>query len=80
MGSWCDLRGDLGEVQVHRLGVAGWQDQGSALTVLWADSAEDVGGSGALVTGRAGTGATLGPSSRNLVFLADARLVCKPYF
>jgi hypothetical protein len=80
MGSWCDLRGDLDEVQVHRLGVAGWQDQGRALAVLWADRTEDVGGGGALVTGRAGAGATLGPSSCNLVLLADACLICKPDF
>jgi len=80
MGSWCDPRSDLGEVQVHCLGVAVWQDQGRALAVLWADRAEDVGGGGALVTGRAGAGATLGPSPCDLVFLADARLVRKPDF
>jgi hypothetical protein len=34
---------DLGEVQVHRLGVAGWQDQGRALALFRADGAEDVG-------------------------------------
>jgi hypothetical protein len=45
--------GDLREVQVHRLGVASRQDQGCALALLWADRAEDVGGSGSLVTGRA---------------------------
>ena len=35
------------------------QDQGGALALVWADRAEDVGGSGALVTRRAGTGAAL---------------------
>jgi hypothetical protein len=38
-------------MQIHRLGVAGRQDQGCALALLWADRAEDVGGSGALVAG-----------------------------
>jgi hypothetical protein len=35
----CDLR----KVQVHRLGIAGRQDQGRALAMLWADGAKDVG-------------------------------------
>ena len=42
---------------------------------MWADCAEDVGGSGALVTRRDGTGAALGPPSRDLVLLANARFV-----
>ena len=41
--------GDLGEVQVHRLGVAGRHDQGRTLALLRADCAEDVGGSSPLV-------------------------------
>jgi hypothetical protein len=59
VGSWCDRLGDLREMQVHRLGVAGRQDQGRTLALLWADRAEDVGGGGALVTGRAGARAAL---------------------
>jgi hypothetical protein len=31
MGSWCDFGGDLGEMQAHRLGVAGGQDEGCSL-------------------------------------------------
>ena len=54
-----DSFGDFRQVQVHGLGVAGRQDQGGALALVWADRAEDVGGSGALVTRRAGTGAAL---------------------
>jgi hypothetical protein len=38
-----DLGSDLGEVQVHRFGVASGHDQGGALSLLWADGAEDVG-------------------------------------
>ena len=73
-----DDRGDRGEVQVHRLGVAGRQDQGRALALLWADGAEDVGRGGPLITGSAGTGAPLGPSAGDLVLLADTSLICEP--
>ena len=47
-----DLLGDLGEMQAHRLGVAGWQDEGGTLAVFRADGAEDVGRGGALVARR----------------------------
>ena len=80
MGSWCDHLGDFREMQVHRLGIAGRQDQGRALALLWADGAEDVGGGGALITRSAGTGAPLGPSAGDLVLLADPSLVLKPNF
>ena len=72
--------GDLHEMQVHRLGVAGGQDQGRTLALLRADGAEDVGGSGALVAGRTGTRAPLGPPTGDLVLLADTRLVSEPDF
>ena len=55
VGTGRDDLGDLREVQVHRLGIAGRQNQGRALAILWADGAEDVGGSGALITRSAGT-------------------------
>ena len=80
MGTGRDDRGDLGKVQVHRLGVAGRQDQSRALAILRADGAEDVGGGGALITRSAGTGAALGPSAGDLVLLADPSLICEPYF
>jgi hypothetical protein len=70
--------GDLDEMQVHRFGIAGGQDQGCALAFLRTDRAEDVGGGGALIAGRARTGAALGPSACDLVLLADARLVLEP--
>ena len=75
-----DRFSDFRQVQVHGLGVAGRQDQGGALALVWADRAEDVGGSGALVTRRDGTGTALGPPSRDLVLLADAGLVGEPDF
>ena len=80
VGAGRDGRGDLREVQVHRLGVAGRQDQGCTLALLRADRSEDVGGSGALVTGRAGAGAALRPAAGDLVLLADASLVGEPDF
>src|ERR1700757_4168097 len=67
-------------MQVHRLGVACWQDQGCALALLWANRTEDVGGCGALVAGRAWSGTALGPPSRDLVLLADTSLILEPDF
>jgi len=75
-----DSRGDFHEVKVHRRGIARRQDQGRALTLLGANSPEDVGGSGALVTGRAGAGAALRPPPRDLVLLANTGFVRKPDF
>ena len=80
VGAGRDGRGDLHEVQVHRLGVAGGQDQGCALALFRADGTEDVGGGGALVTGRAWAGAALRPAAGDLVLLADTSLVCEPDF
>src|SRR5258707_14878567 len=80
MGSGRDGWGDLGEVQVHRLGVAGRHDQGCTLALLRADCTEDVGGSGPLVPRCAWTGAALGPAAGALVFLADAGLLGEPDF
>ena len=73
-----DLGGDLGQMQVHRLGVAPGQDEGRALAVLGADRAEDVGRGGSLVLGGARTRSALGPAAGDLVLLADPRLVGEP--
>jgi hypothetical protein len=80
MGTGRDRFGDLCKMQVHRLAVAGRQDQGRALALLWADRAEDVGGSGTLVARRTGAGAALRPAASDFVFLADAGLVGEPDF
>jgi len=80
VGTGRDDRGDLHEVQVHRLGIAGRQDQGRALALLWADGAEDVGRGGPLITGSAGAGAALCPSAGDLVLLADTSLIREPDF
>jgi hypothetical protein len=78
MGVWRDHLGDLRKMQVHRLGVAGRQDQGCALAFSRADGAEDVGRGGALIAGRARPRTTLGPPAGDLVLLADPRLVREP--
>ena len=75
MGSRRNGFGDLRKMQVHRLAVAGRQDQGRALALLGADRAEDIGGSSPLVAWRAGAGATLGSATRDFVLLSDAGLV-----
>ena len=80
VGPRFDGLGDLHEVQVHRLGIAGGQDQSRPLAQLWTDSTEDVGGRGALITGSARTGAALGPTASDLVLLANTGFVCKPDF
>ena len=80
VGAGRDDLGDLGEVQVHCLGVAGRQDQGRALALLWTDGTEDIGRCSALIAGSAGTGTALGPASGDLVFLADTGLVREPDF
>ena len=49
MSAGADFARDLGEMQVHGLGVAGRQDQGSTFTPLRADRAEDIGRGSALV-------------------------------
>ena len=78
MGSWCDHLGDLREVQVHRLSIAGRQDQSRALALLWADRTKDVGGGGALIARSARAGAALGPPAGDLVLLANTSLVLEP--
>ena len=78
VGAGCDDLGDLREVQVHRLGIAGRQDQGRALALFGANGSEDVGRSGALIAGSTRTGAAFGPPARDLVLLADTRLVLEP--
>ena len=60
--------------------ITGRELQGRALAVFRADRAEDVGGSGALITGSARAGAALGPPAGDLVLLANTSLICEPDF
>ena len=67
--------GDFNEMQIHRLGIAGVQDEGCAFALFWTDCAEDVGRGGALITRSARAGAALRPPAGDLVLLADTSLV-----
>ena len=78
MGARCDCPFDLKEMQVHRFGITGRHDEGSAFTLLRTDGSEDVGRGSALIAGSAGTGAAFRPPARDLVFLADTRFVLEP--
>ena len=78
MGSRFNGFGNFGQMQVHRLGVAGGQDQSSALSLLRADGSEDVGRGGALIPRSAWASAALGPSASDLVLLTNARFIREP--
>ncbi len=80
VGTGRDILGDLRKVQVHCLGIAGWQDQSCALALFRADGTEDVGRGGTLITGSTWAGAALGPTAGDLVFLTDTGLVLEPDF
>ena len=55
-------------------------DERRALAVLGTDRAEDIGRGGSLIFRGARARAALGPAARDLVLLADARLVGEPDF
>ncbi len=80
VGSWCDRFGDFGQMQVHRFGVAGGQDQSRALALFRADGTEDIGRCGSLIPRSAGASAALRPPAGDLVLLADTSLVLEPDF
>src|SRR5260370_32857482 len=80
VGSWCDRVGDFREVQVHRFGIAGGQDQSRALAQFRADGTEDIGRCGSLIPRGARASAALRPPAGDLVLLADTSLVLEPDF
>jgi hypothetical protein len=80
VGTGRDHLSDFRKMQVHGLGIAVRQDQSRALALFWADGAEYVGGSGALIAGRAWAGAALGPPAGDLVLLANTNFVLEPDF
>jgi hypothetical protein len=80
VGSWCDCLGDFREVQAHRFGIAGGQDQSHALALFRADGAEDIGRCGSLIPRSARASAAFGPPAGDLVLLADTSLVLEPNF
>jgi hypothetical protein len=78
VGSWRNRLGDFGQMQVHRFGVTGGQDQGRALSLLRADGSEDVGRGGALIPWSAWASAALSPPAGDLVLLTNARFIREP--
>lgn len=72
------LGGDFDEVQVHRLGVAGGQDERGCLAIAGADSPEDIGGSGALIVRCRRPRSPSCPAPGDLVLLPDPGLVSEP--
>jgi hypothetical protein len=69
---------DLGEVQVHHVGIGRRQHQPRARAARWADRAEQVGPGIALVAGRDRARAALGPEAGERALLANASLVLPP--
>ena len=80
MGARRHCTGDLGEMQVHRVGIAQWQDKRCALAQCRTDRSKDVGRYGALIIRRRRARPALRPPARDLVFLTYARLVLEPDF
>ena len=78
MCAWGDCNRDFLEMQSHGLAVAGGQDKPSAFPFGVADGAENIGRRRPLVVRRRRTRPTLGPAARDLVLLADARLIGEP--
>ena len=70
--------GDLGQVQVHRLGIASRQDERCTLAKCRTDGSEDVGGSGALIGRRRWPHSAFGPATGDLVLLSDPGFVGEP--
>ena len=75
-----DDASDLGEVQVHRLGVGLGQDERGAEIARGTDRAEQIGPIVALIARRAWPAAALGPDAGQRPLLADARFVLPPQF
>ena len=80
MGPFRDGAGDLGEVEVHRLGVGAGQHEACGDSTSGADSTEDVAPLVAGVALGAGSGAASGPDAGDCALLADARFILEPYF
>jgi len=78
MGAFGDVKGDLVDVHLHRLGVGEGQRQRRAHASRGTDRAEEIGALVALVGGLARPRAAPGPLPDEAVLLADARLILEP--
>jgi len=80
VGSRLDVKRDLLQMQLHRLGVAKWQNETGRLAERGADGAEDIGRGGSLILQGKWPRSACGPTSRDLVLLTDAGFVLEPQF
>ena len=80
VGFWLYFTRDLLEMQLHRLGVAGRQDETGRLAERGADGAEDIGRGGSLILQGKWPRSACGPAPRDLVLLTDAGFVLEPQF
>src|SRR5450631_252377 len=74
------LAADLLEMQVHRLRIGIWQDQGHTDIALRADSAKYVGPFAALIPRRGWAAAALGPDASQCALLTNPGFVLPPKF
>src|SRR3546814_2077910 len=65
-------------MQRHGFGIAERQHQPCAFALLRADRTKDIGRFGPLIFRRRWSGSASRPAPRDLVFLADTRLVLEP--
>ena len=75
-----DFGGDLIEMKLHGLCVAGRQHEGGARSEFRADRTEHIGRLRALVVDGVGTRALSGPAVGELVLLTHPHLVLEPHF
>lgn len=74
----CDLRADQLQVLGHGVRVAIGHYQTGALALRRTDGTEDISPFRALVMRRPGAGSAPGPTTGDLVLLAEARFILKP--
>jgi len=67
-------------LEVHRLGIAPWQDQPDGFSLGRTDRTENIGRCGAEVPRSRGPRAASCPAARDLVLLAEASFVAEPDF
>jgi hypothetical protein len=77
-GAGRDLRGDLGEMEVHRGCVDGLRDDRGADTARRANRPKQVGGAATVVAHHGWTRSTLGPDAGETALLAHSGLILKP--
>ncbi len=78
MGAGIDASADLGEMRLHRLGVAIGHDQTGTFGLCGTDGTKDIGPFGTLVVRRPRPRAALGPSAGEFVLLTYTGLVLPP--